>query len=110
MRLFSLPSTKKLTLWLLVTLLGLLLVGCSQEPPGQTAAIKAEQEMDSGELDQAVIDYTEAIKLSPDNAIYIFNRGYVYFLQKKYDLALSDYNKALDLNPKFVMAYPANTE
>jgi len=34
-----------------------------------------------------------------------YNRGHAYAEQKKYDLALSDYNKAIELDPKYVKAY-----
>ncbi|WP_044034478.1 tetratricopeptide repeat protein, partial [Microcystis aeruginosa] len=33
------------------------------------------------------------------------NRGNLYYNQQKYDLALSDYSKAIELNPNFAEAY-----
>jgi tetratricopeptide (TPR) repeat protein/S1-C subfamily serine protease len=46
----------------------------------------------------------EAIKLSPRAAFYS-NRGNLYALQQKWELALADYNKATDINPNYVEAY-----
>ncbi len=33
------------------------------------------------------------------------NRGLLYHNQQKYELALSDYNKAIDINPNDALAY-----
>ncbi|MEG3440422.1 tetratricopeptide repeat-containing serine protease family protein, partial [Pannus brasiliensis CCIBt3594] len=45
-----------------------------------------------------------ALALAPRSAWYN-NRGYLYHQQQKTDLALADYNKAIDMNPRFAMAY-----
>jgi len=34
-----------------------------------------------------------------------FNRGIVYMNEKQYDMGLADYNKAIELNPKYFHAY-----
>ena len=47
---------------------------------------------------------TRAIKLSPRAAFYN-NRGLLYSNQKKWELALLDYNKAIQINPNLVQAY-----
>ena len=47
---------------------------------------------------------TEAIKLNPRGAFYN-NRGIIYSEQKKWDLALADYNKAIQINPNDAKAY-----
>ncbi|MDB9318448.1 tetratricopeptide repeat protein, partial [Nodularia spumigena] len=46
----------------------------------------------------------EAIKLSPRAAFY-HNRGILYSEQKKWELALADYNQALQINPEAALPY-----
>ncbi|MGB6294776.1 MAG: tetratricopeptide repeat protein, partial [Rivularia sp. (in: cyanobacteria)] len=53
---------------------------------------------------KAEIAIQQAIKLSPRAAFYL-NRGNVYYHQEKWDLALADFNKAIQMNPEFTMAY-----
>jgi tetratricopeptide (TPR) repeat protein/S1-C subfamily serine protease len=46
----------------------------------------------------------QAIKLNP-RAVFYSNRGFLYYEQKKSDLALADFNKAIDINPDWAMSY-----
>ncbi len=52
-----------------------------------------------GELDRAISDYDEAIRLDPKYADAYYNRCIAYNRQKKYDLALPDCNRAIALGP-----------
>jgi tetratricopeptide (TPR) repeat protein/S1-C subfamily serine protease len=54
--------------------------------------------------DEGLAAITKAINLAPRAAWYV-NRGILYRRQQKYKLALDDYNKAIELNPNFAMAY-----
>ncbi|MCS4463819.1 tetratricopeptide repeat protein [Clostridium botulinum] len=45
-------------------------------------------------------DYTNALKLTPDNKNIYLNRGTVYYKIKNYENAISDYMKALDFKEK----------
>jgi Flp pilus assembly protein TadD len=50
--------------------------------------------------DNAINNYTEAIKLNPKFAKAYNNRGIAYVGRKQYDLAITDFNKAIELDPK----------
>jgi tetratricopeptide (TPR) repeat protein len=58
-----------------------------------------------GELDKALADFTEAIRLNPKEARAYTNRGNVWMLKKDYDQAIADYTEAIRLNPKMAEAY-----
>ena len=54
----------------------------------------------AGELEAAIADYDQAIKLDPTVAVYHLNRGYVWFDKKEYDRAIEDASVAIRLAPK----------
>ncbi len=56
------------------------------------------------ELDIAISDLNEAIRLSPSAAGYN-NRGNKWYVNMEYGEAIADYNEALRLDPKYVIAY-----
>ncbi|MEO1375512.1 MAG: tetratricopeptide repeat-containing serine protease family protein, partial [Cyanobacteria bacterium J06635_10] len=56
------------------------------------------------EYTQAEAAITKAIKLSPRAAFYL-NRGNLYKDRKKWNLAVADYNKAIQINPQHANAY-----
>lgn len=58
-----------------------------------------------GEYDRAIADFTQAIRLDPDNAVAYSNRGNVWNNEQEYDQAIVDCNKAIRLNPNYVLAY-----
>ncbi|MDH6104617.1 tetratricopeptide repeat protein [Anabaenopsis tanganyikae CS-531] len=58
-----------------------------------------------GNLDLALFNYTQAIKLNPNLANAYMGRGIVYRNQQKSDLALADYTRAIRLNPNLADAY-----
>ncbi len=51
-----------------------------------------------GKVDSAVIMFGVAISQNPDAYIPYLNRGRIYYRQQKYDIAIKDLNKALDIN------------
>jgi tetratricopeptide (TPR) repeat protein len=55
--------------------------------------------------DQAIDNYSKAIKINPKFVKAYNNRGIAYVLKKNYDLALADFNKAIKLDPKNGKAY-----
>jgi serine/threonine protein kinase/regulator of sirC expression with transglutaminase-like and TPR domain len=53
----------------------------------------------TGDNQQAVADYSEAIRLKPDHAFAFNNRGNVYSDLKQYDKAIADYSDYIQLRP-----------
>ena len=51
------------------------------------------------QFDPAIKDFSEAIRLDPENAWALANRGNAYFNKRDYDSAMQDYDAALRLNP-----------
>ncbi len=47
----------------------------------------------------AIQDYTEAIRLKPNDAYYYSNRGDVRLLKGEYKDAINDFNEAIRLDP-----------
>ena len=58
-----------------------------------------------GQLDMAIVAYSEAIKCKPDYAEAYNNRGVAYNEKGEYDLAIKDCSKAIALRPKLAEAY-----
>jgi tetratricopeptide (TPR) repeat protein len=52
------------------------------------------------ELNEAVADYSQAIRLDPKYVPAYANRGYVFYMLKDYDSALVDFDKILELDPQ----------
>jgi len=51
------------------------------------------------DYDNAIIEFTEAINLSPNDAVLYYNRGEAYYYKDEWDNAIRDYTKAIQLNP-----------
>jgi len=47
------------------------------------------------DLDKAISDYTEAIRLNPNNAEIYYNRGVGYGEKGDYDRTIADYESAM---------------
>jgi tetratricopeptide (TPR) repeat protein len=60
---------------------------------------------EKGENDQAIADYTQAIRIDPNAAAAYYNRGNLYSDKGEYDRALADYTQAIRLSPKDSLAY-----
>ncbi|MGD9502463.1 MAG: tetratricopeptide repeat protein [Methyloceanibacter sp.] len=58
-----------------------------------------------GDLDAALADAAEAIRLVPDNADYLSNRGTIYLSKDTHDKAIEDFNHAIKLDPKLEVAF-----
>lgn len=58
-----------------------------------------------GDVEQAIELYSRAIEMAPTEATYWGNRSAAYIAVKKWRLALSDANKAIQLKPGFTKAH-----
>ena len=53
-----------------------------------------------GDHDKAIADFTEAIRLNPNDAEAYYSRGCEYFEKGDHDRAIADFTEAIRLNPK----------
>ena len=58
-----------------------------------------------GELDLAIGDYNQALKLNPRLVEAYNNRGHAYSIKGELDRAIRDFDRAITLNPIFSKAY-----
>ena len=57
------------------------------------------------QFDRAIADYSEAIRIKPDNAQVFNNRGNAYFFKGQWDRAIEDYDDAIRLQPDLAEAF-----
>jgi tetratricopeptide (TPR) repeat protein len=60
---------------------------------------------DKKDLARAMEDYTEAIRLDPQNAALYCNRGYLRGEQNDFDKAIADFSEAIQFDPRDPIAY-----
>lgn len=73
--------------------------------PAEFYAKRAEEKLEKGQIDSALADYTEALKLKGDDADLYLSRGRALFTKKDFDRSVKDYDKAIELAPKTTVAY-----
>lgn len=49
---------------------------------------------------EAIAEYSEAVKLNPNDVVSLTNRGEIYMQHKLFDDAVADFDKAIALDPK----------
>jgi tetratricopeptide (TPR) repeat protein len=57
------------------------------------------------ELDKAIADHTEAVRLAPTEAWVYINRGLAWDARREYDKAIADHTEAVRLDPRYAAAY-----
>ncbi|MCX7424347.1 MAG: tetratricopeptide repeat protein [Planctomycetia bacterium] len=60
---------------------------------------------DEGRHDAAIADYTESLRLNPEQPIVLTNRGWAFYANEDYDAALADFEEALGKDREFGSAY-----
>ena len=70
--------------------------------------VRGDAYLQKGDLDEAIADYTEAIRLDPNDAGAYRNRGVAYWVKgdlDKAEKAIADWTEAIRLNPDDTIAY-----
>ncbi|MGE0422384.1 MAG: tetratricopeptide repeat protein [Reyranellaceae bacterium] len=87
---------------------GIFVDGCTAvtEPPGESERVRAADFLNrgrayqrTGQLDRAIADYNEAIRLDPSNVDAYVRRGIAYTENGQHDQAIIDFDEALRLKP-----------
>jgi tetratricopeptide (TPR) repeat protein len=60
--------------------------------------------LDRQEYESAIADFTEAIRLDPNNAAAYNNRGVAYYYKGDIDKAIAGYEAALRIDPNYTLA------
>jgi tetratricopeptide (TPR) repeat protein/membrane protease YdiL (CAAX protease family) len=66
---------------------------------------RGNQRLERGEVDAAISDYTEAIRLDADYSWAYANRGLAFFKKERYAQAIPDLDQAIRLDPSQADAY-----
>lgn len=70
-----------------------------------TYNIRGSAYSDKGDIDRAISDYNEAIRIDPKYANPYYNRGLAYLKNGDNDRAIADFNVTIRIDPKFTDAY-----
>ena len=87
--------------------------GLQKEEPSQTAENyfnRAFKSYTEGNYDGAIEDYTEGLRLEPNDVYAWLNRGNAWLRKSEHDKAINDYNDAIQLNPNFAAAWSGRGE
>ena len=107
---------KRVNFWIgmsvMVLALGLVFTGCASTGTGGTSGTSGNttsfyydrglRYMDNGDLDRAIADFTEAIRLMPDHGDAYFNRGLIYNQKQDFDRAIADFTQAIVIFSRFL--------
>jgi tetratricopeptide (TPR) repeat protein len=66
---------------------------------------KGNAYFDSGQLEEAITEYSQAIEIDPEYALAYHHRGMAYVKEGQLELAIADYDKAIDLDIEGAQVY-----
>jgi len=67
--------------------------------------IRGKRSRKNGKYDQAISDFSKALKMFPQDSKIYSNRGVVWLDKGEYDQAIADFNKALEFHPQLADVY-----
>ncbi|MGP0089765.1 MAG: tetratricopeptide repeat protein [Xanthobacteraceae bacterium] len=79
--------------------------GAKRQPNISPFVERASAHIERGELERAIAEYSEAIRLDPDRATAFFDRAAAYYMKGDLDRAIADYDQAIRLRPDFAPAF-----
>ena len=85
--------------------LALVLLACNGLGEAEQHYNAGAELKEEGRLEEAIAEFTEAIRLDPDFALAYSSRGYLYVETGRYDQAIEDLDEAIRLNPKDAIAH-----
>jgi tetratricopeptide (TPR) repeat protein len=89
-----------------ILIMSCLILGCSSREESPVDILNcANAAVHRGAFDEAIRDYTEAIRRDPNYALAYMNRGVAYAKKGNLDRAIEQYTEALRLDPKMAVAY-----
>jgi stress-induced-phosphoprotein 1 len=75
------------------------------EGKGNHYKVKGNEALKAGKLQEAIDNYTKAVELEPDNAIYYSNRSAAYAQLEDFNKSAEDGQKAIELKPDWPKGY-----
>ncbi len=66
---------------------------------------RGDRAFGKGNNEEAIAEYTEAIRLNPEYGLAYGSRAVVYSSKRDHDKAIADYTEAIRLDPKDAQAY-----
>ena len=81
--------------------------GAEEDPEQSALALKdtGNSELQKGHFLEAIKLYTQALELSPSNAVLLSNRALSFIKIENYGLALQDADKAIASDPEYAKGY-----
>ena len=76
-----------------------------KDKEGYASYAKGREALEKGDTNKALAYSQEAIRIEPREGHFYALRGDVHYKEKRYDAALSDYNKAIELNSNYFYYY-----
>ncbi len=63
------------------------------------------EKSERGDFEGAIAEFTEALKINPNNVDAYYNQAVVYSQLGNFELAIANFSQALKFDPNFVQAY-----
>ena len=104
-RRLSMRATSVICSAVLFTSLFLVAVGCGGSGDAGKHFDAAAELEEKGRLEEAIAEYDEAVRISPQYVVAYSNRATIYHELGQYQQAVESYNQAIAVNPNFNVLY-----